>query len=220
MRSLHWHAPTDVPTEPPPDLAGAAHASRRALEQLLVDAEDDAAWDFLALSYAEMAAEWPEWSRSQERWYASPVRAGLRHARPVRWAVEVGCGTGEATVPLAGHADHVISTDVNEEMIQLAPRVPGVTRVVSDVRRLPLATGSVPLLAGLNAVPHINEFNRVIAPGGQLLWCTSFGPGTPLYVNPQRLLELLGAWWTGEAGRAGHGEWLLLTRTTAPHAPS
>jgi hypothetical protein len=52
----------------------------------------------------------------------------------------------------------------------------------------------------------------VLAPGGQLLWCTSFGAGTPLYVDPDRLCELFGDGWHGEAGRAGHGEWLLLTR--------
>jgi SAM-dependent methyltransferase len=215
MRSLHWHEPTDVPTEPPPDLAAATHASRRALERVLADPDDDAAWEFLALTYAEMAAEWPEWSASQQRWYAAPVRAGLRHARPARWGLEVGCGTGEASAPLAAHTARLISTDINDEMIRLAPRLDRVTRVLSDVRHLPLATGSVPLLAGLNAVPHIHEFNRVVADDGQLLWCTSFGPGTPLHVDPQRLLELLGTSWSGEAGRAGHGEWMLLTRKPA-----
>ena len=65
---------------------------------------------------------------------------------------------------------------------------------------------------GLNAVPHVREFERVIAPSGQLLWCTSFAAGTPLYVDPERLRQLFGPGWHGEAGRAGHGDWMLLSR--------
>jgi ubiquinone/menaquinone biosynthesis C-methylase UbiE len=127
--------------------------------------------------------------------------------------LEVGCGTGEATVPLAGHTPLVVSTDVNLEMISRALRPPNARFVLADVRSLPLRDDSVPLLVGLNAVPHIKEFNRVVASGGQLLWCTSFGPGTPLYVEPERLLHLLGPGWVGEAGHAGHGEWMVFSRT-------
>jgi SAM-dependent methyltransferase len=209
--ALHWHPPAEVPSEPPPDLLGATHASRSALRRVLDDPADDGAWDFLAESYAEMAAEWPEWLRTQP-WHNTPVRVGARHARDVAWACEVGCGTGDATVVLADLGARIVATDVNKEMISLAPSRPTVDYVISDVRRLPLRDGSVPLLVGLNAVPHIGEFNRVIAGDGQLLWCTSFGAGTPLYVEPEELLRLLGPGWAGEAGRAGHGEWMLLTR--------
>ncbi len=209
--SLLWHAPTDVPTEPPPDLKGKAHASRLALRRVLTEPDSDEAWAFLASSYAEMAAEWPEWVRSQP-WHNAPVRDGLRHARPAPWALEVACGTGDATAALADHSARVVATDVNEAMLRLAPGRAGVDYLVGDVRALPVRDASVPLLVGLNAVPHIKEFNRVVADGGQLLWCTSFGDGTPLHVEPEELVRLLGPGWVGEAGRAGHGEWLLVTR--------
>lgn len=212
MTSLRWHPPAEVPTEPPPELHAATHRSRSALEQVLAEPDDDASWEFLAATYAEMSAEWRAWALSQP-WYDSPVRIGLQHAKPAPWSFEVGCGTGEATAPLAGFTPLVVATDVNEAMIALSLRPPNVRFVVNDVRSLPLRDASVPLLVGLNAVPHIKEFNRVVGSGGQLLWCTSFGPGTPLYVEPERLWHLLGAGWVGEAGRAGHGEWLLLTRT-------
>jgi SAM-dependent methyltransferase len=210
---LHWHAPEDLPTEESPDLHAATHASRVALKRVLADPDDEDAWDFLAATYAQMAPEWPEWAESQRHWYDSPVRFGLRRARSVPWAFEVGCGTGEATAALTRHTDRVVATDVNEAMITLAPRLPGVEYVANDVRALALHNASVPLLVGLNAVPHIKEFTRVISPDGQLLWCTSFGPGTPLYVEPEHLLQLFGDGWVGEAGRAGHGEWMLLSRT-------
>lgn len=211
MSSLRWHAPADVPTEPPPDLNGSTHRSRLALERILRAPDDDEAWAFLTETYADMADEWPQWARSQP-WYDHPVRVGLRHAALAPWAVEVGCGSGEATGALAESIGLVVASDINTAMVRLAPPLAGACYVVSDVRSLPLRDASVPLLVGLNAVPHIKEFNRVIAPGGQLLWCTSFGPGTPLHVEPERLRGLLGAAWVGEAGRAGHGEWMLLTR--------
>lgn len=211
--TLHWHPPADIPTAPPPQLNASNHSSRVALERVLADPDDAPAWDFLATSYAEMAAEWRKWADSQQQWYDSPVRVGLPHTKPAPWAFEVGCGTGEATVPLAGHTPLVISSDVNIAMVSRAVRPPNARFLVSDVRSLPLRDGSVPLLVGLNAVPHIKEFNRVIAPDGQLLWCTSFGPDTPLYVEPGRLFRLLGPGWVGEAGRAGHGEWMVLSRS-------
>jgi SAM-dependent methyltransferase len=212
MPHLHWHPPTDVPTEPPFEMNAPTHRSRVALERVLAHPDDDGAWGFLAHTYDEMAAEWPEWATSQH-WYNSPVRSGLSHAKPVPWALEVGCGTGQATAPLTGFTRRIVATDVNQSMLALAPRLPEVGYVVCDVRALPVPDRSVPLLVGLNAIPHIREFTRVIAVGGQLLWCTSFSAGTPLYVEPERLLELLGPGWRGEAGRAGHGDWALLSRT-------
>jgi ubiquinone/menaquinone biosynthesis C-methylase UbiE len=159
-----------------------------------------------------MSAGWTQWAQSQH-WYNSPVRQGLRQARPAPWALEVSCGTGQATAPLTGFASRVYALDINESMLDLAPRLPEVCYLVGDVHSLPIRTGAVPLLVGLNAVPHVREFDRVLSADGQLLWCTSFGPGTPLYVDPDRLLGLFGPGWRGEAGRAGHGDWLLLSRT-------
>lgn len=210
--ALRWHPAAEVPTVAPPELNAPTHQSRSALERVLADPQDVTAWAFLTMTYEEMAAEWREWAGGVP-WYDAPVRVGLLHAKPAPWAFEVGCGTGEATATLAEHVPLVIPSDVNAAMVSRAPRIPNARALVADVRSLPLRDASVPLLVGLNAVPHIKEFNRVIASDGQLLWCTSFGPGTPLYVEPERLLALLGPGWVGEAGRAGHGEWMLLSRS-------
>lgn len=208
---IRWHDDGEPADASPPDLAASSHASRAALERILTDPHDDSAWGFLAETYDEMSAEWTVWAREQP-WYAAPVATGLIHAQPTRLAVEVGCGTGQATTILDGLCPKVIATDINVSMLDGAPALPDTRYVAADVRRLPFRQGSVPLLVGLNAVPHVPEFQRVVAPGGQLLWCTSFGAGTPLYVGPDRLGELFGPGWRGDAGRSGHGEWLLLTR--------
>lgn len=212
MAALQWHEPTHLPTEPPPDLSAATHRSRVALERILGDPRDERAWDLLAEFYDEAAEGWNEWVATQP-WYLAPVEAGLVHAKRADLAVEVSCGSGQATPLLDAHASLVVATDTSQAMLSEAPRALRHTRyAIVDVRHLPFRTSSVNLLVGLNAVPHTGEFARVLGPSGQLLWCTSFGPGTPLYIEPDRLLDLMGPAWRADAGRAGHGEWLLLTR--------
>jgi hypothetical protein len=211
MQGLRWHAPTDVPTEPPYDMQATTHRCRLALEGTLANPADETQWRSLAKAYSDMSDEWTAWAHSQH-WYNAPVRAGLARAKRTDWAFEVCCGTGQATAPLTGVTPSVMATDINASMLTRAPALPEVQYVASDVRALPVQNLSVPLLVGLNAVPFVPELDRVIARDGQLLWCTSFGSGTPLYVEPDRLLRIFGEGWHGEAGRAGHGEWMLLSR--------
>jgi ubiquinone/menaquinone biosynthesis C-methylase UbiE len=213
MAALHWHPTTHHPVGPAPDLSASTHRSRAALERVLRDPHDDAAWQQLAEYYENAAEGWDEWTDTQPL-YAAPIEAGLIHAKQPDLAVEVSCGSGQATPLLDGYASRVVATDTSASMLADAPRDLRRTRyAIVDVRRMPFRSGSVQLLAGLNAVPHVPELARVLAPTGQLLWCTSFGANTPLYVEPERFADLFGPGWRGEAGRAGHGEWLLLTRT-------
>jgi SAM-dependent methyltransferase len=207
-----WYEPVEIPDAPPPELNASTHRSRLALERVLTDPGDDSAWAELAVTYDEMAPEWTEWVE-QQPWYAAGVAAGLQHARSVEWIAEIGCGTGQATQLLSRVGPPVVATDINVSMLREAPPLPHVCYVAADVRRLPFRTGSVPLLVSLNGVPDFREFNRILGPGGQLLWCTSFGTGTPLYVPPDRVADMLGPDWTTEAGRAGHGDWILAVRT-------
>jgi len=215
MAVTRWHDAVERPDGPPPELNAATHRSRIALERVLADPHDDDAYKALAVVYDEMAGEWTDWVQTQI-WYAAPVADGMGHATPVPWLVEVGCGTGQATVVLSGIGPSVIATDINASMLGGAPALARTSYVQADVRHLPFATGSVPMLVGLNGVPHVPEFQRVVVPGGQILWCTSFAEGTPLYVPPDRLADMLGPQWTAEAGHAGHGDWLLATAPAGP----
>src|SRR5262245_47537499 len=173
MAVSRWHGAVEQPDSPAPQLNAAKHRSRIALERVLADPDDGEAYKALAVAYDEMAPEWTEWVQTQH-WYATAVAVGMKHAKPVPWLVEVGCGTGQATAVLSGIGPKVIATDVNASMLHGAPALPRTCYVLADVRHLPFAAGSVPLLVALNGVPHIPEFRRVVAPGGQILWCTSF----------------------------------------------
>lgn len=204
-----------APSAPAPDLAADHHPSRRLLEQVITQPGAADAWDELVGIYDQQAGIWTEWAEGVPD-YVAPVAEGLRHCPPAAWAVEVCCGTGQATPLLAGFAPLLAAVDASLPMLAQGVGGPnpvaGARPVAADVRALPFADGSVPLLAGLNAVPCVREFDRVLAPGGRLLWCTSFGPGTPLYVEPQRFADLLPGRWTGVTGRAGNGEWTVLHR--------
>lgn len=194
----------------PPDLKADVHPSRRFQERLLEDPKDHEAWRGLRSSYDRMAGEWREWT-GEQRGYDLAVREGLRRVRPAEWAVEICCGTGEATAAVAGAVPSVVACDLSLEMLRRRVDVPGVRWVAADVRSLPLATARVPLVVSLNGVFNPSEIARVVRPGGQLLWCTSFRAGTPLYVPPERMHGLLGREWSAEGGHAGHGEWTLFT---------
>ncbi len=198
---------------PRPALGGEQHASRRLQARLLADDADHAAAAELIASYRQMAAEWGAWAE-QFGDYALPVAAGLGYARPQPVAVELCCGSGQATAELVRAGYRVLALDSSLAMLAAVPPAPAVGRVAADVRRLPLADASCPLVVGLNAVLVPAEVRRVLSPDGQLLWGCSFGPGTPLYVAPEELLDHLGSGWVGQYGRAGRGEWVLAERST------
>jgi ubiquinone/menaquinone biosynthesis C-methylase UbiE len=60
-----------------------------------------------------------------------------------------------------------------------------------DASALPFADGSFELVAHANMIPFFDELTRVLAPGGQVVFAFSLGPGTPIYVAPERLKDEL-----------------------------
>jgi SAM-dependent methyltransferase len=205
------------PRSPMPELKATTHPSRKLLKRILATPHDDEAWTELAANYSAMSGIWTRWvmDEADPHDYLAPVAAGLAHIPRLTWCVEVSCGTGQATSLLTQRCARVVATDINESMIRRAPQLPGVHRVLADVRRMPFVDRSVPLLVGLNAVPHIEEFKRVLVADGCILWCTSFGAGTPLHVEPTELLEAMADGWVADIGSAAHGDWMVMRRATA-----
>lgn len=191
-----------------PFAAADDHVSRRLLCRALRDRGDAAAWDGLVDTYDAMADGWMEWAATIPQ-YTAPLAAALRRVPRARHALEICCGPGTATALVAEHADRVTATDASSEMIAHAPRVARAAFQVADVRRLPFADGCFDLVVGLNAVPEGSELDRVCAADGALIWATSFGADTPIYVGSEEIVRLLGPEWTAIAGRVGRGEWCV-----------
>jgi ubiquinone/menaquinone biosynthesis C-methylase UbiE len=114
--------------------------------------------------------------RTAGRFDALGVPAFSR-VEPSSVVAEVGAGTGNFLKLFAGVASRLIAIDLTHAMLARA-RVdtPSIELLVADGARLPLASGSVDLVASAQAFHHIhdplralNEMARVMAPEGRLL---------------------------------------------------
>lgn len=126
-------------------------------------------------------------------------------------ALELGSGTGAYTGVLAKRFQRVVAMDLSLEMLRLAADQPG-HRVLADAHRLPLADGSVDAAVLVNMLLFPDELERVLAPGGCLVWVNSSGEATPIHLMPDEVVSALPGTWTGHWSRAGTGLWTVLRR--------
>jgi hypothetical protein len=57
------------------------------------------------------------------------------------------------------------------------------------------------------------EIDRILAPGGALLWVNTLAEETPIHLPPEDVVAALPGTWTAVAGRAGTGLWCVARRT-------
>ena len=91
-------------------------------------------------------------------------------------AVDVGCGSGQSTIPLADHFHKVIGVDISKEQIERAPKCNRKIKfVIGDARQLSFLDDDTVDLATCAVSLHwfegnefYNEIKRVLRPGGVL----------------------------------------------------
>lgn len=180
--------------------------------------------------------------RGEER----TVTALLRDGRPRR-LLDVGIGAGRTAALLAPHVDEYVGVDYTAEMVDAARRAhPTLDLRVADARDLDLADDAsfdavVFSFNGLDALSHadrqiaLDEFRRVLRPGGWLVFSTlnregpAFGErpwevgaadrhhtarSTARYVkhlpsNVARLRRTYAHWWRLRALTEDHGPWAM-----------
>jgi SAM-dependent methyltransferase len=130
---------------------------------------------------------------------------------PDGWCVEVGSGTGNATTDLRHAFGDVVALDLSVEMLRLATK--GDRRVQSDASALPLRTGSAAVVALVNMFLFPAEVARVLADDGVLLWVSTNGDETPIFLPPADVLRAMPGTWAGVTSDAGWGTWLTARRT-------
>ena len=133
----------------------------------------------------------PVWDQMRmEDTFASYEAALQRIDASVERALDVGTGTGAGARLLKQRypgAD-VVGVDLATGMLDEARRlVPGVSFVAGDAARLPFGDDSFDLVAHQNMIPFVNQVDRVLKPGGWVLFAFSAGPETPIWVEPERL---------------------------------
>ena len=218
IRSL----PRVVP-EPPdrPEMAGPDHPIRKVTRDI---ASRPGAWT------RERAAKVgelfdglaPEWHKRSSEGRLDPVRdaldrglsadGGSKADASAGVCVELGSGTGTATGFLAELGfDAVIAVDLSMQMLVRAPASVG-QRVQADAAVLPIASGSAQAIVLVNAFLFPSEIERVLAPAGALVWVSSLGDRTPIYLSAEEVEAALPGDWQGVASEAGWGSWCVVRR--------
>jgi ubiquinone/menaquinone biosynthesis C-methylase UbiE len=99
----------------------------------------------------------------------------------------VGAGTGNSTGDFVAAFANVVSTDLSREMLALASR--SCPRVLADASSLPFRAASVAVVALVNMFLFPSEVARVLEIDGVLLWVSTNGDATPIYLTPLEVLE-------------------------------
>ena len=159
--------------------------------------------------------------------HLAPYEAALADVDPAPTrALDLGTGTGQGAFALARRfpGTDVIGVDLADAMLAEARRktpaelAERVRFDNGDASALPFPDASFDLVAHANMIPFFDELTRVLAPGGQAVFAFSLGPGTPIYVPPERLKrELAGRGFTEFAEfAAGKGTALLARKGDCP----
>jgi ubiquinone/menaquinone biosynthesis C-methylase UbiE len=92
---------------------------------------------------------------------------------PVRFAIDLGCGSGLSTRPLQKFADRVIGIDPIPEMLVWANQVaPGSFFIAARTETLPLSSGLVDLATAAGSLNYCDldaafrELSRILSPAG------------------------------------------------------
>ena len=200
------------PPAAPPDLDGSDHPVRYVTRAV---AADETFWTpaeaaSMTERFDELAPDWAN-RLSPDEFVGLPdacVRGGLDSSAI---CLEVGSGTGFGTIHLAAHFRQVVAMDLSWEMLGLAP--PEVApRVRADGAALPLPDDSVDVVALVNMLLFPSEVDRVLRPGGAVLWFNTLGPRTPIHLPAEEVAEALPGRWGGVASGARWASWCVLRR--------
>jgi SAM-dependent methyltransferase len=137
-----------------------------------------------------------DWDTIRDPTHLAPYEAALAAVDPApERALDLGTGTGQGAFALARRFPEaeVVGVDLADAMLAEARRktpaelAERVRFENGDASSLQFPNASFDLVAHANMIPFFDELSRVLAPGGQALFAFSLGPGTPIYVPPERL---------------------------------
>jgi SAM-dependent methyltransferase len=208
--------PRVVPDKPDrPDLGDLAAQMRALTLEIATNAD---AWTPERLAqmigfFDSVASGWSDRDRPERHDALGDAlaRGGPFPAGP---CLEVGAGTGNATGDLQAVFDDVVSIDLSLAMLSLATREN--RQIQADSSVLPVRSGSVAVVALINMFLFPAEVARVLKPDGVVLWVSTNGDATPIYLAPAEVLDALPGTWHGTSAQAGWGTWLTARRETAP----
>jgi SAM-dependent methyltransferase len=207
------HLPPVVPEvgEAPEDI-GTGHPMREVTERV---AADPSAWNaelaaLVGSFFDERAPDWAATRSGPSEVLADALDRGLPSGLEGP-AVELGAGTGAGTRVLAERVDHVVAGDLAGEMLARLPAALA-SRVRLDASRLPFPDRSIGVVVCVNMLLFAGEVDRVLEDRGALVWVSSIGERTPIYLAPEAVADALGDGYDVVASRCGWGTWAVARR--------
>lgn len=115
----------------------------------------------------------PEYPRALFTWLAE-------HSPAQQRALDIACGTGQASRPLLDHFQHVLACDGSPEQLLAAKDLQGIDCFAADAEAQPLSTASLDLIIVAQALhwfatpAFFAEATRLLKPNGLFCaWCYS-----------------------------------------------
>ncbi|HEC08652.1 MAG TPA: class I SAM-dependent methyltransferase [Acidimicrobiales bacterium] len=205
--------PIDVPDpgEEAPGPGGPDHPMRKVTRQV---AFEEGGWSGersakVAALFDGLSEIWHQ-NISDER--HAPLLDALARGNPGRGpVVELGCGLCDSTPLLERHIGPVVAVDLSMGMLQRA--TPDVARVRGDAGELPLPSNCAGSVVMINALLFPEEVDRILAPGGTVVWVNTVGESTPIHLPAEDVARALPGDWSGVWSTAGHGLWGVFRRS-------
>ena len=164
----------------------------------------------VAALFDELASGWNDRFTADQGW--NPIDdAFARGGAMTGPFLEVGAGTGLATTRLATYVDHIVAVDVAHGMLSRLTEPAG-SPVLADAAHLPVADQSVGTIVAVNAFLFPQEYDRVLRPGGAILWINSLAEDTPIHLPVDDVVAALPGSWNATTSEAGWGLWAVVRR--------
>jgi SAM-dependent methyltransferase len=164
--------------------------------------------------FDERAAMW--WTHRSPQ-YFQPLAdaldvAGTRGG----FCVDVGSGISLHEVTLSSRFEHVVAIDLSAEMLRLAERR-GESLLRADASAMPIRDHTADLIACVNMFLFPREYTRVLRPDGAIIFVSTSGAGTPIYLSPADVHAALVAsgdgYFATVSGTSGDACWTIARRS-------
>lgn len=189
-----------------PQIDNSAHPMRKVTELI---AQNDSGWtqevsDEVAELFGSRASEW---NLTRHEYTKDPIRDALARAnlKDTQTALEIGCGTGIYTSTIKETFDRVISIDLTFNMLKECSNKNGFY-IQADSMRMPFRDNSISAVVLINCFLFKTEVLRVLKANGKILWISTSGESTPIYLSPEQLDEMFPNS-TIRTSPAGWGSW-------------